>query len=473
MRRESTSWIVTAQILALIVLASTVSAIRVRTVHELGADPSAGALGPVTQIEPSIAIDPVASSHLVAIYPQDRWVDGTMADSERTIGTATSRDGGQHWTSGSLPKLTPATGGPFERATDPVVTFGPDGQVYALTLEWDRPPACRTAIIVQRSDDGGDSFGDPIVLDDYQGCGLFGIFHNDKGWITVDRSVASPRRGRVYAAWTQEDPTTLSVPIVLRFSDDEARTWSDLVTISSTRRLADAVGVIPLVESNGDLTVVYDDYPLDGASRLVSQTSRDGGANFDPPVVIADDQSLEVPGLRTKGINCTFPSAAVDPVRNALYVAWQDARYRTDGRNDIVVSRSTDGGQHWDTPRRVNGDTREMRNHFTPVVAAYDGIVAVTFRTRDGDAPWVHIRVGLSLDGGTTFRKPRRFGRRGDLRYAWIASTGAPLLFLGDYAGLAADADGLHAVWIRPAKPTGDSNDWHQTTWAARIEIRR
>ena len=109
----------------------------------------------------------------------------------------------------------------------------------------------------------------------------------------------------------------------------------------------------------------------------MAQTSRNGGLGFEAPVLVADDQSQEVPGLSTKGSGVTFMGAAVDPVRGGLYVVWQDGRLRSDGRNDIVLSRSTDGGAHWDPPHLVNDDAGKVRNHFTPGVAAHHGVVVV------------------------------------------------------------------------------------------------
>jgi hypothetical protein len=453
--------------LALTIVASSAAALTVRRAREVGVGPAPDTRGAVTQWEPTVAIDPLSPSHLVVAYQQDRGTE------QRTINVATSYDAGRRWSSGSLPALTTVTGGPFTRATDSVVTFGADRAVYALTLGYDLPPACRSAITVQRSDDGGATFGDPSLVQDDRDCGRFIFFHNDKGWIAADASAASPRRGRLYVVWTQEYLPHFSTPVVLRFSDDKASTWSDLVTVSSTSTLAGGFGPIPLVQPNGDVTVIYNDFPLGGTSRFVAQTSHDGGLGFDAPVEVADDQSLEVPGLRTKGIDVTFMAAAVDPVRGDLFVVWQDGRLRSDGLNDIVLSRSTDGGEHWDSPRRVNVDAGKVRNHFTPVVAAYDGAVIVTFTTRDADGSWLQARASVSLDGGTTFRKPRRLGPHGDVRFALISSLGAPLASLGDYAGVAAGAKAAHAVWIRPSRPRDDSSGQHQTTWATRIGTRR
>ncbi|HXJ37595.1 MAG TPA: sialidase family protein [Candidatus Eisenbacteria bacterium] len=442
---------------------------RARYVQQISADPFAGAGGSQadTQLQPSVAVDPADPSVVVAVFAQGHFNTGGHVDP----GFATSHDGGRTWATGNLPDLTVAVGGSFELAADPEVTFGPDGSVYALTTGVDRAPGCRSAVTVQRSDDHGQTFGTPTLIQDDTGCSLFlGFALSDKGRITSDISSVSPRRGRLYGTWTHEDRATFSTPVVLRFSDDRGATWSDLVIVSSTSPLAGGFGATPLVQPNGDLTIVYDDFPLGGASRFVAQTSRSGGLDFEAPVLIADDQSREVPGLSTKGGGVTFVGAAVDPVRGALFVVWQDGRLRTDGRNDIVLSRSTDGGARWDPPALVNADPGRVRNHFTPGVAAYDGMVVVTYTTRDGDAPWVQTRASVSADGGTTFGRPHRLGPRGDLRFA---STSGDRAILGDTMEVTLHGDTAHAVWARPAAATRNSSvPYHQRTWAAAISLR-
>src|ERR1041385_4042400 len=84
---------------------------------------------PDTEIEPSGAVNPKNPKNVVAVYQDRRIADGGDA----TNGFATSLDGGKTWTSGTLPGLTnyPGQGGVFERASDAVVAFGPDGTVYA------------------------------------------------------------------------------------------------------------------------------------------------------------------------------------------------------------------------------------------------------------------------------------------------------------------------------------------------------
>jgi hypothetical protein len=111
------------------------------------------------------------------------------------------------------------------------------------------------------------------------------------------------------------------------------------------------------------------------------------------------------------------------------------------------------------TPRRVE--------RFTPAVAAYDGFLHLTYRTRRAGRAGFSNKVGtrytVSTDEGATFSAERRLGPKGTLSFA--ATAGG--IFLGDYMGLAASSAAVHAVWCLPLFTRGSPT--HQTTWSATI----
>jgi hypothetical protein len=424
-----------------------------RFVQQVSQDPFAGTGGSQadTQAEPHIAIDPNDPSVVVTVFQQGRFDEGSVDP-----GFATSHDGGRTWTAGSLTGLTTAVGGVFQRGTDPAVAIGPDGAVYALTLVFDES-FCRSAIAVQRSDDGGLSFGAPVLVKEDASCAVF----NDKGWIAVDTFPASPHFGRLYSVW---DRYGGGAPIVLSHSDDRGATWSPLITVSDFASASSGIGALPLVRPNGDVTVVYQAYEP-APVRELSQTSHDGGAHFDAAVTIGTFRGFGVSDIR---IGVGLPAAAVDPLTGDLYAVWPDARFRSDTLNDIVMSRSTDGGASWGTLRFVNQDGAvRRRNHFTPAVGAYGGTVLLTYRSRREGSVRVDTRWIASADGGGTFTRERRLGRPADTRFAATVAAGV-LAFFGDYMGLALSADAAHAVWCNASHPRLAATH-HQTTWSAAI----
>jgi hypothetical protein len=85
--------------------------------------------------------------------------------------TAASFDGGHSWSRMLQPMSrcaggTGANGGDYERATDPWVDVAPDGAVYAMALAFSGAAgqASASAMLVNRSTDGGVSWSAPLTL---------------------------------------------------------------------------------------------------------------------------------------------------------------------------------------------------------------------------------------------------------------------------------------------------------------------
>ncbi len=407
-----------------------------------------------TQVEPDLAMDPTNPANLVAVVQQGRFKTGGSADS----GFAATLDGGHTWVHGNLPGLTKAVGGPYDRSSDPTVTFGVGHVAYASTLDFGFRQDIPSAIGVQSSTDGGQTWGDPAFPEVDSGREAF----NDKNWLAADTSPASPFYGRLYLVWSQF--TATGGAGVLRSSDDGGVTWSDLTYVSGPT--AETEGLLPLVQANGALTIVYDQ-TIGSQDFEVAQTSSDGGLTFAPPVTIAEFLGAGDPGLRTGGL----PAAAIDPVTGLMYVVWQDTRFRSDGHNDIVISFSADGGDQWSEPARVNGPDPNgtVLDHVTPDVAAFGGVVHVTYRTRDfaGKHPseFVDERYIVSDDEGATFGGELILGPPTDLKYA--AAVTGNRAFLGDYFGVVANGQVAHAVWTVALYE--QHGRYNQTMWSGTI----
>jgi hypothetical protein len=410
---------------------------------------------PDTEVEPDLAVDPNNPDHITTAFHAGRFEGGGAAG----IGFSTSLDGGRSWTDGTLPNLTEATGGRWYRASDPAVAYGPDGAVYADTLTIQFSP--ESGVAIQRSDDGGLTWNDPVLVDD----NVDGIHFDDKNWVAIDTFPSSPHYGRIYSVWDQFDASTGAEPEILRYSDDRGETWSDEICVDPCDD--QAIGAIPVVQPNGDLTVAYISF-LDGGNYTA--TSHDGGQTFDPPVLIDYNFGTSPPGLRDGG---GLVALAVDPTDGNMYVTWQDARYRGFGPvDDIVLSSSTDGGQSWSPIQRVNQDSlSDELHHFTPDVTAYGGNVHLTYRTQNrlgGASRFIDMHYIHSEDGGMTWQDDLQIGPEADLR--WAAQVfGDGTRFPGDYMGTAATADGVHMVWCRSSEPGDPTRHYHQTAWSATV----
>jgi hypothetical protein len=128
--------------------------------------PQTGTVFPNSEVEPWIDVNPTNTDNLVGAYQQDRWSNGGANGNLASV----SFDGGATWTQPGLGTQPPfsrcaggnaANGGDFERATDPWVTFGPDGDVYFMSLSINDSNVDH-AMLVSRSTDGGRTWG-PIT----------------------------------------------------------------------------------------------------------------------------------------------------------------------------------------------------------------------------------------------------------------------------------------------------------------------
>ena len=149
-----------------------------------------------TAIEPGAAIDPTDPDRILVYHQQDRWSDGGA----RGLVGGLSSDGGATWTVTTPSGVTNCTGGRFVRASDPWVTFTPDGTAFSFSLTVN-PAAITTpfgasggGMLVSRSRNHGLSWEAPkaLIVDNNTELVL-----NDKNSITADPTAP----GNVYAVW--------------------------------------------------------------------------------------------------------------------------------------------------------------------------------------------------------------------------------------------------------------------------------
>ncbi|MEU1167859.1 neuraminidase (sialidase), partial [Streptomyces sp. NPDC005921] len=117
----------------------------------IGARSADSVVHPGTEVEPYLSVDPRDPRRVVTVFQQDRWNDGGA----RGLVAGWSTDGRTFHRS-TLPFSLCAPGGAdYERATDPWVSTGPDGTVYAGGEGVDFTKSTRTALLAATSRDGG------------------------------------------------------------------------------------------------------------------------------------------------------------------------------------------------------------------------------------------------------------------------------------------------------------------------------
>jgi hypothetical protein len=433
---------------------------------------------PGSEVEPFLAVNPGNPAHLVAVWQQDRWSNGAS----RGLVAGISLDSGHSWTNIILPGLTQCSGGSYQRASDPWVSFAPNGDLYAsaLAVNEDLPDGRNgaNAILVIKSTDGGFTWTQPSVIASTANPGIF----NDKETITADPTSSN----HVYVVWDQlrDFPRYFTGPLMFARTTDAGKTWDPPRVIYPTGRFTQTIGAQIHVDPAGTLYCVFTRIHVLRSGRLraticilvsadkgqtwqrrpfrvsalrsLSTFTRNGDGVYDP-------ESLEP--VRTGDI---LPFMAVSPVDGSLYMTWQDARFNRGARrnmsglaDDILLSVSTNGGRKWSRPVKINKTPPELsapnRQAFTPSIAvSSNGTVAVTyydFRANDtGPELWTdHFivthdpRVG-SFDNPDSWTESKLTGFSFDMTAAPFARG----FFVGDYVGLAAQGTGFLSLFAQP-----------------------
>ena len=397
-------------------------------------DPACAQTGsaPGSAVEPQVAIDPLDPRHLIGVWQQDRYANGGA----NGLATGLSFDGGATWTR-TAARFSLCSGGSYERASDPWVTFAPDGTAHQIGFAFNKSNAGQ-AMLASRSLDGGRTWTAPIALQ----AETDPDFALDKETITADAH-------GVYAVWDrltgQTNPTSPSNtgPTWFSRSLDNGATWAPARAIYDPGLDAQTIGNQIVVLPDGTLvnvlSVITSNSSQSPQTAIAVLRSTDHGATWGAPVQVAQALFAGVFDLKSmKAVRSgdVVPAIAVDAASGALYALWEDARFSRGARDGIAISRSDDGGLHWSAPAQVNGAGGAQA--FTPAVSvSRSGKLGVTYYDLRNDDPGDRDHLlatawlATSSDGGRTFVE-EALAAPFDLRTAPFALG----YFVGDYQGL-------------------------------------
>lgn len=358
-----------------------------------------------------------------------------------------SFDGGATWSEGQLVSSLGVVG-------DPVVLYDAEGHLYFTHLAAPLSGYGLDRMVVQRSLDGG------VTWNDGASAGLHPPrAQQDKPGLAADLT-GSPFHDQVYLAWTEFDEygspnPSDSTRILFSRSTDLGLTWSTPVRVSDEGGNCldgdDTVeGAIPAVGPEGEVYVAWS-----GPGGIHFDRSLDGGASFGGDLLVTAQPGgwdFQVSGLyRCNGLPTTLCDISGSPYRGYVYVVWSDERAGV-ADTDVFLARSTDGGQTWGAPVRVNDDQGTTRQFFP--AAAVDpttGIIYVVYydrRASTDDATEVYL--ARSYDGGASFQSLL-------VSDTPFTPTGG---FLGDYIGVAVWDREVHPIWTR-------MDDGNLSVWTA------
>ena len=402
-----------------------------------------------SETEPYLAVNPTNPDNMIAGWHQDRWSNGGAQGNL----TAYSLDGGTSWIPISIPFSRcaggmPGSTGDFERASDPWISFGPDGAAYYMALVFNRSNA-ENGMAVAKSVDGGVTWSEPVIIKQTNAKGATArAAAHDKNSLTADPFDPN----LVYATWTvfRNNKTAL----VFARSTDGGLTWGPARTVNQFEV------VDPPAQARfrqGVQIVVLPDGTLVNAFFREISDPRSGGVvtALEQAIFRSTDQGRHWERLdttiaefvRSGGLDVelgifvrdagALPDIAVDNNTGTLYVVWQDGRLSPFGASNILLALSTDRGDSWQGPVAItNSPTNQA---FLPAVAVTEngtiGVLYYDFRNDVfGDAELTtDVWLLTATPDGSNVQEERLTSTSFDMRQMVIAGG----YFPGDYVGLA------------------------------------
>lgn len=279
----------------------------------------------------------------------------------------------------------------------------------------------------------------------------------DKNHLWLDRKVGSPYENNLYDAWTDFGGSS-DGEIVLKYSNDNGETWSNRKVISlAVNAGSHNQGVNVHTGPNGEAYAawcIYDGWPSD-ETAIGFAKSFDGGETWEPSVRIIQN----IRGIRNSGVPqnmrvAAFPVMTVDISGGSndgnIYIVWTNIGVpgvNTGSDRDIYMIKSSDGGDVWSDPIRVNQDPiGQGKAHYMPWITCdpSNGILSVVFYdNRNTNANQAEAWAATSNTAGETWE---------DFQVSDVAFTPQPIPglasgYFGDYLGITALNGLVYPTW--------------------------
>ncbi len=289
--------------------------------------------------EPTIAMDPLNSDHLIAGSKMYENNDKYLFK----VGTYESMDGGRTWDDqGHLPgycaapgQCDPANEVAYRTTSDPTIAFDDEGNAYANVL--DAPGGTNAFqgfnMTVHTKRPGAPWTGPTTVHDNRVNALTTRLFLDDKNWIAVDNHTDvnggpnAPRDGKVgtmYICWSFDGTGTVPLQqIVVMRSLDAGKTWGGLTPGDnipfpiSQKTLISGIGCHIAIGPRGEVYATWYDNQL---NALMQAKSNNRGRLWSLAVPIAGIAGVNEPFAGEGFRNLSIPSTAVDSQGNVYVV---------------------------------------------------------------------------------------------------------------------------------------------------------
>jgi hypothetical protein len=344
-----------------------------------------------------------------------------------------SMDTGRTWNRQSLSS-------PLGVYGDPAIICDTAGNFYFFHLSDPPGTAFLDQIVVQKSADQGQSWSAGTSI------GLNNTKENDKQW-----AVVNPTNNRIYTTWTLFDKYGSTLPtdsshILFSKSQDGGATWTAPVRID--QHGGDCLdgdntveGAVPAIGPNGEVYVAWA-----GPDGLVFDRSLDGGNTWlttDRIVTsIPGGWDFSIPGIyRGNGLPITVCDLSNGPGRGTIYINWSDQRNGVTD-TDVWLVKSTDGGNSWSAPIRVNNDAAGKQQFFTwmTIDQSTGYLYFVFYDRRNYTDSRTDVYMARSTDGGLSFQ---------NFKISQAPFAPSANIFFGDYINVSAEKGIIRPIWTR------------------------
>jgi hypothetical protein len=163
---------------------------------------------------------------------------------------------------------------------------------------------------------------------------------------------------------------------------DAGKTWGEPVELSGGDSQSVGFGR-GLFRAGDRLLVVWQDR-RSGRSRIYAVSSSDGGTTWTPPT--------RVDHLPADMATDAIGPSVVLKANGEVFIAWHDGR---NGRFDVFICRSTDGGRTWDKEdtRLDADDPGTSISQFANLAVAPDGRLAVAWEDDRAGFEGIYARI--------------------------------------------------------------------------------
>lgn len=372
-----------------------------------------------------------ANEPSIAVHPGDRlriavgWRQfDTVASNFRQAGNAYSTDGGRTWT--NLGVLDP---GVFR--SDPVLRFAPDGTLFFDSLTNDGGFEYSTDVFISK--DAGASWGPPVAA-----------YGGDKQWIAVD-DTSGPGHGHLYQAW---DYAGCCGDNWFNRSTDGGMAFEYPIPIPQQPYWG-----VTEVAPDGSLYVIgrgpSPTMWIVARSTTVQNPTQPMAfdaaywVNLNGEIVFNLGYGPNPEGLLGQAWIAADHSGG--PNHGTLY-ALCSVDPPGDDPLDVHFARSTDRGETWSPPIRVNDDPPGSNTWqwFGTMAVAENGRIDVVWNDTSGagGGEVSELRYSFSVDGGVTWTASEPVSQPFDPLLGWPNQNK-----LGDYYDIVSDRVGAHVAY--------------------------